>query len=67
MKSFKYMMKIEIFKYLCDKYLCEFSCGIYIYIDSEESTPWVHLSDRYNNVIKVLKVEFDVDIILLGG
>ena len=59
--------KIDIFKPLCEKYYCEFSCALYVYIDTEESTPWVHLDKRYNNLIKELKIEFDVDIILLAG
>lgn len=58
--------KIDIFKPLCEKYYCEFSCALYIYIDTEESTPWVHLDKRYNNLIRELKIEFDVDIILLA-
>ena len=34
--------RIELFKPLCEKYYCEFSCALYIYIDNEESTPPVH-------------------------
>lgn len=58
--------KIDLFKPLCEKYYCEFSCALYIYIDTEESTPWVHLNERYNNLIRELKIEFDIDIILLA-
>lgn len=58
--------KKDIFKKLCNAYHCEFSCALYIYIDIEESTPWVHLDNRYNELIKELKIEFDLDIILLA-
>ncbi len=54
--------KMEIFKLICHKYYCEFSCGIFVYYGNEESTPWVHLDNRYNNLIKELNIEFDVDL-----
>ncbi len=58
--------KIEAFRIICKKYYCEFSCGLYIYVDNDESTPWVHLNSRYNNLIRELNIELDVDIILLA-
>lgn len=57
--------KIDLLKPFCEKYYCEFSCALFIYYDNEESTPWVHLTSRYNELIKKLKIEFDVDIYCL--
>ena len=57
--------KIEAFKFLCEKCYCEFSCALFMYTDTEESTPWVHLDSRYNGIVKELNIEFDVDIYLL--
>lgn len=54
--------KKEIFELICSKYTCEISCGIFIYFDNGESTPWVHLDSRYNNIIKEMNIEFDVDL-----
>jgi Domain of unknown function (DUF4279) len=54
--------RVEILKPLCSKYDCEFSCGLFVYRDNGESTPSVHLNGRYNNFIKELNVEFDVDL-----
>jgi len=54
--------RVEILKPLCSKYYCEFSCGLFVYRDNGESTPSVHLNGRYNNFIKELNVEFDVDL-----
>ena len=54
--------KIDLFRPFCEKYLCEFSCALYISYNSGESTPWVHLNSRYNKLIKELNIEFDVDI-----
>jgi len=54
--------KIDLFKPLCEKYYCEFSCALFIYFDNEESTPWVHLNSRYNRLIKELNIEFDLDL-----
>jgi hypothetical protein len=53
--------KIEILKPICDKYYCEFSCALFIY-NNEESTPSLHLSSRYNSIIKDLNIEFDLDL-----
>jgi hypothetical protein len=58
--------KIEAFKFLCEKCYCEFSCALFIYTDTEESTPWVHLDSRYNSIIKELNIEFDVDMYLFS-
>jgi len=60
-------LKKEAFRALTSKYYCEFSCALYIYTDNEESTPWVHLDSRYYEVTKELKIEFDIDIILLSN
>jgi hypothetical protein len=57
--------KINLFKPFCDKYYCEFACAIYIRYNNEESIPWLHLNDRYNNLIKSLKIEFDLDLYCL--
>jgi hypothetical protein len=57
--------KIDIFRVLDKKYYCEFSCALYIYFDNEESIPWLHLDARYNQLIKELNIEFDVDIYCL--
>jgi len=54
--------KIDIFKPLCEKYYCEISCTLFIYYDNNESTPSIHLDARYNNLIKELDIEFDVDL-----
>jgi hypothetical protein len=54
--------KIDIFKELSRKYYLEFSCAIFTYHDNEESTPWIHLGERYNNLIKQVNIEFDVDL-----
>ena len=53
--------KYDLFKQFCEKYCCEFSCGIFVYFDNGESTPWVHLDSRYNKINKELNIEFDVD------
>ncbi len=55
------------FKFFCDKYYCEFSCAIYVRNDNEESTPWIHLNSRYNELIKKMNIEFDLDLFCLSG
>lgn len=57
--------KIDLFKPVCDKYYCEFSCALFIRYDNGESTPWLHLNSRYNKVLKLLNIEFDLDIYCL--
>jgi hypothetical protein len=59
--------KIEIFKPLCEKYFCEFSCAIFLRGDGEESTPSVHLNERYNQINTIIKAEFDLDLYLSTG
>jgi hypothetical protein len=54
--------RLDIFNALLIKYHCEFSCAIFIEAESEESTPWIHLGDRYNKVFGKLNVHFDLDI-----
>ncbi|MDB5287953.1 MAG: hypothetical protein JWR05_2902 [Mucilaginibacter sp.] len=53
---------IEVFKNLCSKYYCEFACALTVYRDNDESTPSVHLDERYNRLIKELNIEFDIDL-----
>ena len=57
--------KIDIFRILCKKYNCEFSCGLFIYFDNGESIPGLHLGSRYNRLVKELDIDFDVDIYCL--
>lgn len=57
--------KIDLFRPLCEKYYCEFSCALFIHCGNEESTPWIHLNSRYNAVIKELNIEFDIDLYIL--
>lgn len=57
--------KIDLFKPFCDNYYCEFACAIYIYYDNDESTPWLHLDHRYNELIKKLNIQFDLDLYCL--
>lgn len=54
--------KMEIFEILCQKYQCEFACVVRTYCDNGESTPWIHLDAKYNNLIRRLNIEFDVDL-----
>jgi hypothetical protein len=54
--------KIDVFNSLCSKYFCEFSCAIFLEAEREESTPWVHLGDRYNKIFGKLNVHFDLDL-----
>jgi hypothetical protein len=53
--------KIDILKPLSEKYECEFSLAIFIF-NRNESTPWVHLTKRYNDFIRKVEVEFDLDL-----
>ena len=57
--------KIELFRPICEKYFCEFSCAIIVRYDNNESTPSVHLDARYNRLIKELNIEFDIDLYCL--
>lgn len=59
--------KINVLKPLCLKYDCEFSCAVFIGYNNGESTPWLHLNERYNRLIRELKIEFDVDIYCLSN
>lgn len=54
--------KLADFKTLCDRYYCEISCALFVYVDNDESTPWVHLNTRYNKLLKELNIEFDLDL-----
>ncbi len=53
----------KAFEVVCNKYYCELSLALYIYVGS--STPSVHFDKRYLKVMEGLNVEFDIDIILL--
>lgn len=57
--------KILELKPICEKYYCEFSCGLFIYFDNGESIPSVHLNTRYNSIAHKLNLEFDLDIYCL--
>lgn len=50
------------FKTLSSKYSCYIACGLFVYYGNGESTPWVHLDDRYNAIAKDLNLDFDVDL-----
>jgi hypothetical protein len=54
--------KKDVFKLVCSKYYCEFACAIFTYKDNNESTPWVHLDNRYHQVAGELNIEFDLDL-----
>lgn len=54
--------KIDVFKPLCEKYACEFSCAMFVYAGNDESTPSMHLDSRYNKIVKTLNIEFDLDL-----
>lgn len=57
--------KIELFRGLCAKYYSEFSCAVFIRYNNGESIPSIHLSERYNNIVKELNAEFDLDLYCL--
>lgn len=57
--------KRSVFEDLCKKYSCEISCGVYIYIDIDESMPSIHLDSRYHKTINNLNISFDLDIYCL--
>jgi hypothetical protein len=59
--------RLDILRSLCSKYYCEISCGMFVYFDNGESTPWVHLDARYNRINAALKMEFDLDLYVLPG
>jgi hypothetical protein len=54
--------KLDVLKPLCAKYYTEFSCALFVYRDNGESTPSVHLNNRYNKIASTLNIEFDVDL-----
>lgn len=53
--------RMDILKPICEKYECEFSCAMFIYAGNE-STPSMRLDLRYNQIIKTLNIEFDLDL-----
>jgi len=54
--------KIDLFRPLCEKYYCEFACGVFIRYDNDESTPSLHLDARYTRLVRELNIEFDIDL-----
>lgn len=59
--------KLDLFRPLCKRYYCEFSCALFIYADNEESTPWIHLGSRYNKMAEELNIEFDLDLYVIAN
>jgi len=57
--------KKDVLEVYCRKYYCEISCAVYIYYDNEESIPSVHFNKDQLQVLKELKIEFDLDIYCL--
>ncbi|RCH55693.1 hypothetical protein DJ568_07345 [Mucilaginibacter hurinus] len=57
--------RIDVLRPICERYDCEISCGMFVYFDNGESTPWVHLDDRYNKMTAQLKIEFDLDLYVM--
>lgn len=60
-------LKIDVFRTLSQKYYLEFGCAIFTYYDNEESTPWIHLGERYNKLVREVNIEFDVDLYAWGN
>lgn len=58
--------RVDLFKEVCNKYDCELVLALYIYVDNDESTPWVHLDKRHLRILNELELELDVDIIHLA-
>jgi hypothetical protein len=59
--------KRNILEIFSKKYLCEFSCAVFIYYENEESRPSIHLGKRYNNFIAGLEIEFDLDLYIFSA
>lgn len=59
--------KHEELKMLCSKYDSEFSFSFFVYTDTNESTPVVHLEKRHVEFISSLNSECDFDIMLLAS
>lgn len=59
--------RVDVLHSICSKYHCEFSCAVFIYFDNGESTPSIHLNNRYNNFIQKLDVKFDLDLYILSN
>lgn len=57
---------MDRFKSICSQHKCEISLGLYLYSNIDESTPWIHLTKRYHQVMSQLDIALDMDIILLG-
>jgi hypothetical protein len=54
--------KIQVLAAFSQSCAFEFSCAMYVYTGNGESTPSMHLNERYNKVVKLLDVEFDLDL-----
>jgi hypothetical protein len=54
--------RMDAFKLLSSEYYMEFACAIFTYKDNGESTPSVHLEKRYNKIVGLLDIEFDIDL-----
>jgi hypothetical protein len=54
--------KIEILRSLSLQCSVEVSCAVYIYYESEESIPSIHLAPRHISVLKEINSEFDLDL-----
>lgn len=54
--------KADTLMQIANKYLCEFSCALFVYQGNNESTPSVHLDGRYNKFVGTVNVEFDIDL-----
>lgn len=66
-KLYKILIKrVDFLKMLCKKYDSEFSFTFYIYADSSESTPIIHLERHHHQLISNLNSETDYDVILVS-
>ncbi len=57
---------MEGFNIICRKHKCEISLALFLYSNIDESTPSIHLTKRYHQVMSQLDIALDMDIILLG-
>ena len=54
--------RMEVFRFLSLKYSFEFCCALFMYGDTQESTPSVHMNARYHRIACELNAEFDLDL-----
>lgn len=57
--------KIDVLQPICERYYCEFLCAFYTYKGNNESTPWIYLDKRYNQLIARLNIAFVLDLYVL--